>query len=349
MPPPSRNALLGYFGLLIAGVSSLVGCGGAPGQVTRVVHGSVVEGPYIGHRAYASFLAGRLAEADGRLDQAESKYADAARADEQSPEPLARLGAVRCARGDVAGANDAFEKALARDPEYEPTWTERSRCALAHGSTQDALADARRALVADPDSVDATVAFARALVRTGSPEQAQRALDAFASRRASQAGLDAYERSTLAHALGDEGSKQEGANRDDRSSDASEPDARVERALRDGSMTDAAQLASRAHWTTSRLALSAVDLGQPRYGLELARRVLAADPADGEARVAALAAADLLGDEQSLRWALDFERQAAPRPAPLSAIAARVLRRVVARRSDATGADADVAAHGAPR
>jgi hypothetical protein len=135
----------------------LLGAAGAcaPGPfVERAYHGLVVDGRYIEPQAYADFLRGVIAEAEGDSKGALAAYGQAARADSGAAEAWARIGAVRCASSaaDARGAGDAVERALAIDSRYAGAWTVTARCALGRGDLKAAHDAARRAAELDPDA-----------------------------------------------------------------------------------------------------------------------------------------------------------------------------------------------------
>jgi hypothetical protein len=110
--------------------------------------------------------------------------------------------------------------------------------------------------------------------------------------------------------------------------------ATLDAALVDGDTARARAAAVEAGLGNAAVALRAVELGNPAFAKELAELTLAAEPGNVDARVAALAAADLTNDDAELR------RYAARMPDlrdPPSAAAVRVMIAVLYRR---VGADA---------
>ena len=93
-------------------------CAGAP-DVTRIVDGHVLEGPFVEPEAYAAFLRGAIAEERGDLPSALREYEAILSVDDDNPEIWTRIGAVRCRTDprDAEGAR-AIDRALALDPDY---------------------------------------------------------------------------------------------------------------------------------------------------------------------------------------------------------------------------------------
>ena len=150
----------GLVALALAAATAL-GCGGAA-TVERGYGGVVVEGRYVAPEAYAAFLRGAIAEADGHAAEAVEAYEEAARRDRSSPEPWARLAELACrARGWDGPAAADVEHALGLDPGYAPAWEVRARCLLAGGRQVEAAAAAARAAALDPSADGANVLVAR--------------------------------------------------------------------------------------------------------------------------------------------------------------------------------------------
>lgn len=123
------------------GLASLaLGCG-AESKVVRVYDGRIVEGTYVPPEAYAAYLRGVLAEEAGDLRSALSAYERAAREDDEDPEPLTRIGDLRC-RLDPKnkGADDALSRALRIDRTYAPAIAAKARCAAARGDAAGGVA-----------------------------------------------------------------------------------------------------------------------------------------------------------------------------------------------------------------
>jgi len=134
-----------------------------PSVVERAYGGDLVEGRYVAPEAYAAFLRGAIAEADGRRVDALRAYREAAERDSASPEPWTRMAELRCSAGgaEVTGGERSIEHALALDPRYAPAWTARAACAAARGDGRTARAAAARAVQLDPRGDGANVLLAR--------------------------------------------------------------------------------------------------------------------------------------------------------------------------------------------
>ena len=150
-------------GALVVAVASAVGLGCAgPSTVERAYGGAVVEGRYVPPEAYAAFLRGAIAEADGHVEEAMVAYDEAARRDPSSPEPWARMGELACrSRGWDGGGAPFVRHALELDAAYAPAWDVEARCLLAAGRQADAAAAAARAAALDPRADGANVLLAR--------------------------------------------------------------------------------------------------------------------------------------------------------------------------------------------
>jgi hypothetical protein len=154
-------------------LAALPGCV-HPSVVERAYDGDVVEGRYVGPEAYAAYLRGVLAEADGRLDEAKDAFDEALVRQPWSPEVWTRIGRLRCRISPRDGAaDDAFAHALSLDPTYAPAWSARAACASARGDTQSARSAADHAVELDPGADGANVLLARSV--GGGPKAEQRA------------------------------------------------------------------------------------------------------------------------------------------------------------------------------
>jgi len=117
--------------------------------VDRSYEGHLLAGRFIEPETYAAFLRGAIAEAAGDSVEALTAYARAARLDPGGPEIWTRIGAVRCAANPRdAGADAAFERALAVDDGDARVWAEKATCARIRGDEIGARAAARRAVLA---------------------------------------------------------------------------------------------------------------------------------------------------------------------------------------------------------
>jgi tetratricopeptide (TPR) repeat protein len=153
-----------------------LGCAGSA-TVERAYGGTVVQGRYVSPEAYAAFLRGAIAEADGHVQEALAAYDEAASRDPSSPEPWARLGELWCrSRGWEGGGAPFVRHALELDPGYAPAWEVEARCLLAAGRQAEAAAAAARAAALDPRADGANVLLAR--LGTGRSEGAASAREA---------------------------------------------------------------------------------------------------------------------------------------------------------------------------
>ena len=275
--------------------------------MTRVVDGRPSEGRFISGAAYALFARGAAAEANGALTPALRAFEAAAGEDTESAEIWTRLGALHCRlapEGDVpVSAREAFDRALAADPDHAPGYRERARCLSIRGEAVAAVADAERALALDPDDLDTALVRAAALDRAGRTEDARRALRSIAARRPS-ASQPWRELLALARRTSDAALAQECAERlralgaatarplDPGSAALS----RIDRAILDDDLPAAQKLALRQRLPGAEVALRAAALGLPALAREQAELVLGADPGDASARIALVAVADLRGD-----------------------------------------------------
>jgi tetratricopeptide (TPR) repeat protein len=290
------------------------GC--ASPTVARGVDGGVVEGRFISPRAYALYAIGADAEARGRLEEALAAYTEAEGDDPESADIWVRIGTLRCRFGGSAGDPDeAFGRALAIDPDYEPAFREWARCAAATGHLSRALGRVDRAILLDPDRDDGVLLRAEILERLKRPEDARRELRALTIRR--PGSVEAW-RALYAHEIraGDTAAAEEAARRvrelAPRHGDGLEqrlaalrPLAELDLALSRGDLRRARRLALGADLPPAEVAVRAAALGRAREALDQAELVLGADPSSASALVALAAAADLAGDPAALAraWA----------------------------------------------
>jgi hypothetical protein len=160
----------------LRGLGIVVACGGAlvgclhPGVVERAYEGDVIEGRYVSPEAYAAFLRGAIAAAEGHTADAVASYEEAARRDPASPEPWTRIAEVRCA-ADARGQADPAERAIAHalhlDPGYARAWAARAACAEGRGDAAAQRAAAERASALDPDGDGANAMLAASQPSSG--------------------------------------------------------------------------------------------------------------------------------------------------------------------------------------
>ncbi|HMJ13889.1 MAG TPA: hypothetical protein VK524_20870 [Polyangiaceae bacterium] len=338
----ARSALA----VLCAGASAC----SSGGEVTRLVRGQPLPGRYISVAAYAAYARGTYLEAHGDLRGAGVAYEQAARFDDHSAEVWTKIGDLRCRRSDPR-ADTAFRRARELDAEYEPAWRGLAQCELGHGQPRAALTHALHALKLDPDQQETSLLLVSIYERLGLLADARRYLDAsvarwprsvetlralleFARRTADAARAERAQ--TSLRALGSQRKDVLELTRRDRFYD-------IDRALERAELKRARQLAVLAHLPGGALAVRAAALGVAELALKLADLVLAADPTDGDARIAALAAADLQDDPESFERRLADLASAGPEP---STLATRVMADLLARRVSAEAAHAWLRGYG---
>jgi Tfp pilus assembly protein PilF len=149
------------FASALACATALVGCVAGTG-VQRVYDGDVVLGRFVSAEAYAAFLRGAIADADGHLEEAIQAYEEAAARQPASTEVWTRLGDLRCRQAPRdPRAEGALSRALSLDDGYAPAWAARASCALARGDVEAARTAARRAADLDPTADGAHALLAR--------------------------------------------------------------------------------------------------------------------------------------------------------------------------------------------
>jgi len=310
-----------------------------------MVGGHRIEGRFVADQAYAAYLKGVVLETQGQSDAALSAYGEAIEHDPDSAELWTRIGALRCAETAKPGAAvktvgpwDAFTRASEIDPTYEETWTERARCHLKRGELDSAARAARVGLSLDPERAEPAILLALILERQGHDDEARRWLDGLLAR--DPRSIEAHE-AMLAFAARtrDDPRRQTSAEALDllRPPRSTKPlpghgpiaSSDIDAALERGDFDRARSLALAARMSSGLLALRAAALGRVAFARRESELVLAADPADCDARVAAAVAADLTRDDAAL------ERAAlrVPSPgAPLSPLGALLFAELLKRR-----------------
>jgi tetratricopeptide (TPR) repeat protein len=338
--------------------AALLCCGCAELTVARSVDGQVVEGRFISPRAYTLYAIGAEAEAHGDLQTALEAYEQAEESDPESPDIWTRIGAVRCRLGGEH-APEAFDRARALTPDYEPAWREQARCDLAANRLASALARVEHAVLLDPDRDDGSLLRAEILRKLGRTDEARLALRALTTRH--PRSVDAW------HALyafslqvNDMRAAEQAARRVrelvPRQGDALQrrlpsmlPLAELDEALMAGQLQRARRLAQEAHVPPAEVAVRAAALGRMHEARDQGELVTGADPSSASALVALALAADLSGDEEALSGACEALLASGPgRIAPLvapSSLARLLLAELLARR---VGRDAAVTWLGTP-
>ena len=209
----------------------------------------------------------------------------------------------------------AFGRATAIDPEFAPAFLERARCGLASGELEGARRDALRAVELAPSDDDSSLLVAEIAERRGDAEEARRYRLGVRVRGVS------VPREVLPVAKAGVGD--------------------VDRALSAGDLAGARRAAIGARMAPAMVALRAVALGKGALAREQAGLVLAADPADADARVALLASADLVGDAAGFAVGLEAVPERGTAPSLLGRLLlAEVLRRRVAVESGGVAEEA---------
>jgi tetratricopeptide (TPR) repeat protein len=321
----SAGAALRRAAVLAFAAIGAAGC--ASPTVARGVNGSVVEGRFISPRAYALYALGADAEARGQLEEALAAYTEAEGDDPESADIWVRIGTLRCRFGGRAGDPDeAFERALGIDPDFEPAYREWARCAVATGRLDRALLRAEQAILLDPDRDEGALLRAEILDRLERPGDARRELRALTIRRpGSVEGWRAL--FALEIRSGHIAAAEEAARRvRELSPRQGDPLTELDLALSRGDLRRARRLALEADLPPAEIAVRAAALGRAREARGQAELVLGADPSSASALVALAAAADLTGDPAALAQAWS----AVPGPRDPAAAPSRLARLLLA-------------------
>jgi tetratricopeptide (TPR) repeat protein len=294
-----------------------------PGEVPRKVHGKLVPGRYVSEAAYAAYTEGAAAEARNDLSRAERAYLSAARLDDESADVWTRVGAVRCRRGEGPGAQAAFARARSIDPGYSRVLVEEARCRLRDGATAEALSLARRAFEDEPSSSERALFLAEVLEAAGDRPAAEVLRRNIAVRDPGSLEI------APSLELGPEGAAVR-VPENVSSGKQRKPDLRdLDHAIGQRDVEESRRLGRVLRLSPEALALRAVALGQAPLARDLAILVLDADGSRTDARIALLAAGDLLDDPAAFARALvELPPKALP-PTPLGAL---LLTEVLARR-----------------
>lgn len=316
----------------VAAVAALLAAGCfAPRSVTRVADGEVEDGREIDTEAYASYFRAATLEATGDRKQALDELERALDSDPGSPEILTRIGELTCEANprlplvsaavppkSAERALYLFSRALDANPRFAPAWLGRAVCLESQGRRREALAMATRAAALDPLRPESTRVMARLLIALERREEAARWLSAY--RMLVPAPLDPE----LPTGDSGAGTARENASR------------ALDRAFSARDLVAARAAALELGISRSGLALAAATAA-PELALEQGLTILAADPSDSDALIAALFAADRLGDSRHFEEAL---RLFAGDPLPASPRAKELFAEVLARHAGAVGLDA---------
>ena len=306
------------------------GCG-AGASVPRVMHGQTVEGPIISEDAYAAYARGAYLEARGQRTEAIEAYRAALSADSRGAAIWTRLGVLYCTER-AADADDAFDEAIEIAPGFAAAWSSRAECHLSRGRRDDALVDALRAVALEPDDTAANLLVARLYQEQHRLPEAKAWLLGLALRNpepsAHWSALAAVAEASgdlalasHAHARFDEREARRERVAPAASDAAITPSSELLSSLREQDLPRARAIAASQRIDARTLALLAAAHGYPALAMQQAKLVLAADPSDPDALLAALSAAVSVGDSEELAALLeraDGER----RP---SALGARLL------------------------
>jgi Tfp pilus assembly protein PilF len=281
---------------------TLGGCFFSAPPVTRLADGIEYEGRAVSGDAYAAYAKAALLEARGDDQRALAAYDLAASHDPDSPEILARLGAVACrlsrAPGDELGlrADKSFSRALKLDQYSATAWTELCVCANRRGDVAGALAAGLRAVDADASSLRATLLVVALLERQSQLPRARSWLDALVVR---QPGSHEAWRALAAfaerhHDLGralraEQGLAELGFRPGPRQA--------LTQALARDRVEDSRRAALELRLPAGELALREVRAGRVGAAAAQAELVLGANPDDADAWIAALCAASLERNE----------------------------------------------------
>jgi len=317
--------------LALAAVMATTSCGGES-TVARIVNGHDIDGHFITPDAYAEYMDGVLLEEGGNVAGAVAAYERALDEDGDAAEIWARLGRVRCV-SEPRRSDDAFRRARSKGPELGAVWRAEAECALDRGDVARARLGAERAAALEPGNAQASLLVIRALERAGDVESATRWLRAtrllFPEAAALPDSLGAAVAANALHPGSSLPSPDAPRPTSEPAAERREGLAALDAALMAGDDAAARSAAVRAHLDNAWLALRAVELGQPAFAKDRAELTLAGEPGNVDARVAALAAADLGGDDAAFRkWATKLP---ADRGAP-SLFAIRVMTALLDRR-----------------
>ena len=321
------------------------------GPVTRVADGESFESRAIAPEAYAAYLRASVLEARGDARGAVTELERALDEDPDSPEIVTRIACILCANsGDSKEASNealgSFDDALALDPSYAPAWLGLAECRERRADLEGALDAAERAVYFDASSPAATRTAARLAFALKRPLEAWTFLEALVALfPESREALDAYFDAAITHSDAPrEARARRALSKRGVTSERSQTQA-LDDALRAHDLPEARALAVRLSLAPSTLAWRALELSERGLALEQATLVLAADPSNSEAWLAALAAADELGDNGRFAEtlsALDSE------PLPASPQALEVLEKLVGRHAGPEAAAAFRAAQRKP-
>jgi tetratricopeptide (TPR) repeat protein len=300
-------------------------------SVERVIHGRTVEGPEVSEDAYSAYARGAYLEARGQSAAAIQAYEEAREWDSTNPGIGTRLGVLYC-RERPKDAEDAFDDALELDTEYAPAWAARAECRYSHGQLDAALADASRAVRLDASDTAANLLVANVYRAQDRLVEARAWLFALVLRspeaNAHWAALRSLAESAHDDALGRFAASELERRRARRQVGAeAAPGAKpapanlsseLVAALNAGDLPGARAIAAREQISPRTLAVLVMMNGYPALAERQATLLLEADPADPDALITALTAAEITGATPRLE-ALLRQTSSDRRPSPLGA------------------------------
>jgi tetratricopeptide (TPR) repeat protein len=141
---------------------------------------------------YESFLEGLRHEEVGDDLQAEIWYKRALDGDAGLAAAHTNLGAIAHRRGDLEGARNAFEAALACDPDQPEARYNLASLLFDTGEIELAVAELRQVIQSAPSFADAHYNLATALERLGSKRQAREHLERYLALTSDAQGLEPW-------------------------------------------------------------------------------------------------------------------------------------------------------------
>jgi cytochrome c-type biogenesis protein CcmH/NrfG len=140
-------------------------------------------------RAQTLLKRGLKLERDGHIDEAIEIYRTAATLNATASEANSRLGHLFLARGRAGAAVDALRSASTADPDNTKRRLDLVRALLIEKNDDDAEAQVRGALVADPGSADGYWLLGRILAEAGRFAEARSAFEQSVSLNPRQGGV----------------------------------------------------------------------------------------------------------------------------------------------------------------
>lgn len=264
-----RTSALGF-------VCVALSCGCQGENVVRVFNGHEVSGRWISPDSYAAFTVASLEEAKGDERAALHAYERALAEDPNNAAAWGRIGAIQCT-SSRREADHAFARAEAIEPDLESPWVARAACALRRNEPEAAVTYGKNAVALSPGDPEANRIVALSLEKRGDSRAAERWRRGF----------------SLVSTLEVDGREQ-----------SKGPSDALSKAIDDANVVAAERAAIRARVGSAELSLRAVSRGKLGLAETVASRVLDADPSNSDARIAALAAADLGRNEDAFESTL---------------------------------------------